>query len=782
MATPEKNTFTTPESDPVVERSPGVEIKDDDKELQDAIEGLNSHISCIKDIYGKAEHGESVLDLLGGAVELARRLGNEGFNELRDWVHCIAKATPDREQKEAYDKRKDGTGEEGEYGSYEAALTCGALKVELGDEGLRGVVGGIEETLRKEYSITGSKYKNIGVAAYGLLSGRITMKEFADIARHSPNIEGEVLPWRDTEAGEDGGTAAIKSAATHIEGAESEPNTKERKDRWARAKKMGRAALSSIKLLRNGLLRGDRARKDGSDGGEAPSSESGGGSDIAESADKLPANPDAIGKELIPYDGGAVHDRSESKGVEDLEAMLGEIASEDLSSEEKRGKYIKKLREFLESQPECDRDWLLESFRNGWAEKKARARLGFGLRGVRGYNEAQDKYSAVLHVIISEKVAELSAEEKPAKVAELLGSELGQLREAVDGQLKEMAGRGFAAFMNRGNLLNRMMKRIVVGAALGSAATLVASGVGLSAGIAAGAAIAAKTGARFAASRYSKTLDREHKAVTKAVEEENLSGASDDVVDHALTTIREVTRAESKKDRKSNLKQLGATALLMAAGGFAASTALEFIGFGGDAAADAGERELAADPRPSAAGLESQAIENSHLSDDFAQEQGSYHHDQLFGGNQSSPTPEPTLSPTMEPTSAPTAEPAPAGEGALAGYEGVALTGEGVADGPSSQLADSVDYDGTIESAASYIDIGEGWYDTFEQMGLSEGVWRILLEDEQLMTQLQEMGLAYPDDSIGGWGINMTADGKMPQEALDLIRQSAFNHGFAVVA
>jgi hypothetical protein len=76
---------------------------------------------------------------------------------------------------------------------------------------------------------------------------------------------------------------------------------------------------------------------------------------------------------------------------------------------------------------------------------------------------------------------------------------------------------------------------------------------------------------------------------------------------------------------------------------------------------------------------------------------------------------------------------------------------------------------------------GEGWYQTFNEAGVTNATDRAnLLNNDVLMSKLANMNLAYVDHSLGGWGLNMPADGKLPNEALTLIREAAINSRMSV--
>lgn len=76
-----------------------------------------------------------------------------------------------------------------------------------------------------------------------------------------------------------------------------------------------------------------------------------------------------------------------------------------------------------------------------------------------------------------------------------------------------------------------------------------------------------------------------------------------------------------------------------------------------------------------------------------------------------------------------------------------------------------VEYD----SDALTIDKGEGWYQTFREMGIPKEDWSSLLKE--VGPKLPD-DIAYLDSGSGEWRISMTPDGKMPTEALDAIREA----------
>ena len=82
---------------------------------------------------------------------------------------------------------------------------------------------------------------------------------------------------------------------------------------------------------------------------------------------------------------------------------------------------------------------------------------------------------------------------------------------------------------------------------------------------------------------------------------------------------------------------------------------------------------------------------------------------------------------------------------------------------------------------ASVIDSGEGWYQTFQELGVAPENYHDLLQ--QLGPELQNithdgMNIAYWDENAQEWYMNMTSDQKMPSEALRLIVERAQDNGY----
>lgn len=83
-----------------------------------------------------------------------------------------------------------------------------------------------------------------------------------------------------------------------------------------------------------------------------------------------------------------------------------------------------------------------------------------------------------------------------------------------------------------------------------------------------------------------------------------------------------------------------------------------------------------------------------------------------------------------------------------------------------------------FSDAAETLTSREGAYQTFNELNLPLDQ----AEKHELLhlvgPRLVEMGLAYPAPELGGYGLNMTPDGRMPEEALRYIVDTAREHGY----
>lgn len=451
--------------------------------------------------------------------------------------------------------------------------------------------------------------------------------------------------------------------------------------------------------------------------------------------------------------------------------------------------------ELLDDGQEIERS--LDLLRTRMARLSAKRQRQTGLRNKfsnKKYNQTQRWYTAAVieagRRTHAQEIADAATteDEKRALATQFILEEQTKLRNASLELVKNTKVSKFIEWMTRGSKTARIAKGVLVGGAGAAAgAGLVVASAGVSAAVIFGGALTfAGRYARGYAAHDAKhgrgiATDIDSDAAKTALESKfDDQGAADHfytATDHFTEEFNKDIKLEQKKRRKTVYKTVGQLALGASAGAavaYASETGLidaatdkakEFYenirvanttGVGGEAIAaptdipDGPTAEFPAGSNPDVNPNESgSANENSGDLDNTVAEANSS-------------TPE---------TSTP--------------------EGGSVVDTESSTSQDTgADSGATTTEAAPYeyspdaltIKPGEGWYETFKNVGVvDEQARKALLGDEGLMQQLKDMGLAYPDSELG-WGMNMTSDGQMPRKALDLIRESAQSHHFTLAA
>ena len=78
-----------------------------------------------------------------------------------------------------------------------------------------------------------------------------------------------------------------------------------------------------------------------------------------------------------------------------------------------------------------------------------------------------------------------------------------------------------------------------------------------------------------------------------------------------------------------------------------------------------------------------------------------------------------------------------------------------------------------VLSGADQIEAGEGFIQTFSEMGISDPeVQQSILGNTDAMNQLVEMGVAYEAPELGGYGLYLN-NGVLPEAAQDIIRAAS---------
>lgn len=112
--------------------------------------------------------------------------------------------------------------------------------------------------------------------------------------------------------------------------------------------------------------------------------------------------------------------------------------------------------------------------------------------------------------------------------------------------------------------------------------------------------------------------------------------------------------------------------------------------------------------------------------------------------------------------------------------------------GPGYNFSDGAEYGNTpapevpsvshgfeFPSGSDVITPGEGMDHQLGDMGFSPAEAQQLFNNHDMMMQLKGVNAVYPDSSasIGGWGINMPANGRWSPEAMSIIKNTAINMG-----
>ncbi len=312
---------------------------------------------------------------------------------------------------------------------------------------------------------------------------------------------------------------------------------------------------------------------------------------------------------------------------------------------------------------------------------------------------------------------ELSDNDKKVKVTEYLFDEQAKLRESTIEKLKGTKVGKFVEWMNRGKIATRVAKGLLVGFGAG----LVGAGVGALAGIAgvaalgSGVAAAGVATARFARGFAGKDAraNRGIAALDQDVHKPDYNASSStDYIDtahqHFDNLFEQDTKLEQKKRRSSVKWGIGAIAM-------------------GAVLAEAGQLAI-----------------DTHWFDGLMN-----HHDPLTGHINNHSNIEQTHSSVVN-GRAPDLPPA----GTSADNPG--YIPQPNLPGPGPEF--SVD--------AHTVTPGEGWYQTFKDMGIKSDEWSSLLK--KVGPVLHEKGWAY--NMHGSWGISHP--GQLPDDVLELIKNS----------
>lgn len=366
------------------------------------------------------------------------------------------------------------------------------------------------------------------------------------------------------------------------------------------------------------------------------------------------------------------------------------------------------------------------------------------------YQDLQTEYNEQLQRLGRLECAELLSDnsktddEKKIGVVAYIFDEQQRLREATAEKLKASKVSRLIEWIGKGSKKAQFAK----GALVGGGAVIIGAGVGAlagvaaGAGLAAGAAITAKSVVNFG-KYYAKkdnqlgrgidkiSSEREAEIIKDAERQLGLDKPEDSLESSAIYFSRKFnadTEREQEKRRKSARSAIGGVALGLVIGGSLAYAAGELAnGRFGDWSNRTIDQPADATSSPDRHMLPPEPLE--------------------FG------QPDP-VNPEIEPLD-----------------PGVVPPDQTP---PVTELPSQPEMSFDYSSDALTVSAGEGWYQTFNEMGITSAAQQYeLLHNEALMQELANQGLAYRDASLGGWGMNMTPNGAIPVKALETIHQFA---------
>lgn len=388
----------------------------------------------------------------------------------------------------------------------------------------------------------------------------------------------------------------------------------------------------------------------------------------------------------------------------------------------------------------------------------------------RKYREIKKQYDDQLVAVAKLKMGnidrtQMTDSELNAEAISHYFHEQNLLRTATKEKLANTPAGKFGNWLSTGSKMARLGK----GALVGAGGVIVGAGIGVLfggaavAGLAAGAVATAKL-AVSSARGFAQKDNQEGRGMAQLDEQAHRLAAQQHLTHFASTNqdretlahgyfsdlYEKDTKEEQEKRRRSARHGIGGAAIGMVIGGTLAYAAGELI-----------------DARPDGR-LKFGDWSNRSINPDVSAEQ-----------------------PVVPPVAPPAPEGLPAGPTPEEIAKGATIHGSdtpGVAEAINGALGGGTADTGPALSpehlaAAQTITGGEGWYQTFSESGVvSAQAHAALLHNTELMNQLQQLGVAYPDAHLGGWGIRMTADGRMPDAAVKLIRHYATKSGFDLAA
>ena len=387
--------------------------------------------------------------------------------------------------------------------------------------------------------------------------------------------------------------------------------------------------------------------------------------------------------------------------------------------------------------------------RDTWATESAKRQgRAFSLKKNEKRNEIKDKYHESVRAFgIKELEGQISEDdsdtEKNAKVIAWLFEEQAKLRELTTEKLKSTRTSKFVEWMNRGGTLKRIGKSALVGVAASGAAAGISlvAGFGLVAGAAGGAAAGAVGFGRFARGfakgdrqRGMKTaqesfIDDDRQVELEDTERDSLSKRFDDAAVHYNEGFEEDTKLEQKKRRRAVVRGLTNVALGVGVGAAVHYTTDFFSTDDGELPSSRPDSD-----KPGLWGADGDRDGDgivNHLDPDKD-------NDGVLNADDVKP-----LNPDV-----------------------------------STSSGDNILDFSEVSHDARWVDPGEGWYQTFKELGIPQDHWNDVLENAG--PKLHDQGWAYFDESANEWRISQP--GRLPDDSLRVIAKAASRDGFDLAA
>lgn len=378
------------------------------------------------------------------------------------------------------------------------------------------------------------------------------------------------------------------------------------------------------------------------------------------------------------------------------------------------------------------------------------------------YDKLQKEYFATVQALGKRHLqehADYDEADKNLIAITILFEEQEELRELTKAKLANTKVGKFVSWMNRGNKWMRAGKGVLVGVGAGLAGSFLAGAVG--AGIVAGGAVAASRFARGYAFRdkdrgmkvYSDTIDVDvsdidmHNALTFADDDNRMAKTSELLADQE--DFETGTKGEQRKRQKAFAWGAGSIALGAVIGAGIhegiehaqgkASTAWDWAKKEGNGGYGTSNRP---EGIPSAEDVDG---------------------DGIFNGD------DPDYNPATD-KGLPNASDL--------NHDGLLQDNERLGDTDALQPDTDTLTWADFSPKAQLVTSGEGWYQTFNEMGIPKEHWADVLND--VGPELQDKGWAYFDQAHSEWRISHT--GKLDDGILNLIAESSKQDGYTLAA